>query len=129
MKEAAGSQLPSFTKTEELKVKGSLDFIISVHKTSYLATARDPPADITPLSLDKDRNINQLFDWQMRRTSAAYQRLGINAKSVRASLNYLNDRLEGKIPIYLMRNVFKPVRSGFGVSLNQFDNDQKWHSR
>ena len=90
-----------------MKLKGSVDFIIAVHKTFYLATSHDEQTDITPLSLDKDRNIYRLPDWQSRKTSAAYQRFGINAKSVRKSLNYLNDRLEGKIPIFLMRTLIK----------------------
>ena len=89
------------------KVKNSVDFIIAVHKTSYLASSHDVQTDITPLSLDKDRNIYRLTDWQSRKTSAAYQRFGVNAKSVRASLNYLNDRLGGKIPIFLMRSVIQ----------------------
>ena len=41
MKDAAGSRLPGFSKAEELKVKGSIDFIVAVHKTSYLATSYD----------------------------------------------------------------------------------------
>ena len=86
-------------------MKGSVDFIIAVHKTSYLATSQDEQTDISPLSFDKDRKVYRLSDWQSRKTSAAYQRFGINANSVRASLKYLNERLEGKIPIFLMRTV------------------------
>ena len=88
-------------------MKGSVDFIIAVHKTSYLATSRDEQTDISPLSFDKDRKVYRLSDWQSRKTSAAYQRFGINANSVRASLKYLNERLEGKIPIFLMRTVIR----------------------
>ncbi|KAL5983751.1 Cyanidin 3-O-glucoside 7-O-glucosyltransferase (acyl-glucose) [Asimina triloba] len=105
MRKNAGSRLPSFTKSESQRVKGSYDFIgLNHYITGY---AQDDPDGPKRKIKDFDADI----DWnQIVPTSTPTTPFGLQAL-----LEYLKDRY-GNPPVYIQEN-------GKGLPFNETLND------
>ena len=103
MESTVGDRLPAFTRTEQNKIKNSIDFLGAMHKTHQLVSYREPQKDVTPQSFDKDRNVELVQNFDSRKTSANYQRITKSGRPVEKSVEYLTSLYKG--PIIFMSGV------------------------